>query len=35
MDKLCVYKKVSGGGVVFLILYVYDILVLRNYISLL
>jgi len=35
IDKPCVYKKVSGGGVIFLILYVDDILVLRNDISLL
>jgi hypothetical protein len=35
MDKACVYKKVSGSGVVFLILYVEDILLIRNNISLL
>jgi hypothetical protein len=35
MDKACVYKKVSGSGVVFLILYVEDILLIGNDISLL
>jgi hypothetical protein len=35
MNKPCVYKKVSGSGVVFLIFYVNDILLLRNNITLL
>jgi len=30
MDKPCVYKKVSENGVVFLIFYVNDILLIRN-----
>jgi hypothetical protein len=30
MDEPCVYKKVSGNGVVFLILYVDDILLIWN-----
>ena len=29
-DKACVYKKVSGSGVVFLVLYVDDILLNGN-----
>jgi hypothetical protein len=35
MDKPCVYKKVSENGVVFLIFYVNDILLIRNDIFLL
>jgi len=35
MDMPCVYKKVGKSGVIFLILYVYDILLIENYISLL
>ena len=34
-DDPCVYKKVSGSVVVFLVLYVDDILLIRNNISLL
>ena len=30
MDELCVYKKTSGSGIVFLILYMDDILLIRN-----
>ena len=29
-DEPCVYKKVSGGAVVFLVLYVDDILIIGN-----
>ena len=29
-DKLCVYKKVNGSAVVFLVLYVDDILIIGN-----
>jgi hypothetical protein len=35
MDEPCVYKKVSGSGVVFLILYIDDTLLIGNVISLL
>ena len=35
MDESCVYKKVSGSWVIFLILYVDDILLIRNDITLL
>jgi hypothetical protein len=35
MDEPYVYKKVSGSGVIFLILYVDDILLIGNDISLL
>jgi hypothetical protein len=30
VEELCVYKKVSGSAVVFLVLYVDDILLSRN-----
>ena len=32
-DEPCVYKKVSGSAIVFLVLYVDDILLIGNYIS--
>ena len=35
MDDLSVYRKISGNKVVFLILYVDDILLIENYIPLL
>jgi hypothetical protein len=35
MDKLCVYKMVGRSGVNFLILYVNDILLIKNNIPLL
>jgi hypothetical protein len=35
MDEPCVYKKVSGSGVIFLILYIDDTLLIGNVISLL
>ena len=35
MDEPCVYKKFSGSGVVFLILYIDDTLLIGNVISLL
>jgi hypothetical protein len=35
MDEPCVYKKVSGSGVVFLILYIDDTLLIENVIYLL
>jgi hypothetical protein len=35
MDEPCVYKKVSGSGVVFLILYIDDTLLIGNVIYLL
>jgi hypothetical protein len=35
MDESCVYKKVSGSWVIFLILYVDDILLIGNDITLL
>jgi hypothetical protein len=35
MDKPCVYRKVSGSGVIFLILYLDDILLIENDIYLL
>jgi Reverse transcriptase (RNA-dependent DNA polymerase) len=33
--ETCVYKKVSGSSVTFLVLYVNDILLIENYISIL
>jgi hypothetical protein len=33
VEELCVYKKVSGGTIVFLVLYVHVILLIRNDIS--
>jgi len=35
MNEPCVYKKVSGSGVIFLILYIDDTLLIGNVISLL
>jgi hypothetical protein len=35
VEEPCVYKKVSGSAVVFLVLYVDDILLIRNDIPLL
>ena len=35
MDEPCVYKKVNGSAVVFLVLYVDDILLIRNNVSVL
>ena len=34
-DKSCVYKKVSGSRIIFLVLYVDDILLIENHIPLL
>ena len=34
-DKLCVYKKISGSAITFLVLYVDDILLIRNDVSML
>jgi hypothetical protein len=33
MDEPCVYKKISGSEVIFIILYVNDILLIKNNIS--
>jgi len=33
MDKYCVYKKVSGSAIIFLVLYVDDILHIENDVS--
>jgi hypothetical protein len=30
VEELCVYKKVSGNAVIFLVLYVNDILLIEN-----
>ena len=35
IDELCIYKKTSGSAIIFLILYVDDILLIRNNISML
>ena len=35
MDKSCVYKRSSGSAIVFLVLYVDDILLIENDISML
>jgi hypothetical protein len=32
-EDACIYKKVSGSANIFLILYVDDILLIRNYVS--